>query len=244
MSRGGAPAPTTTTTPVSKTTTTPVSKTTTTPVSKTTTTPAPTARGRRRRERLLTVTAELVAERGFHAVGIADIGAAAGVTGSAIYRHFPSKRDILVALLDRVVDDLLAGAQDVVATASAPDDALDRLLRAHVDFAIRDRALIRVYDQEADHLPADDRHRIRRTQRAYADVWTRALRDARPGLDAETARAAVHGAFGLVNSVADYTSALPADTLATLLTTMARAALDQAATTIPASTSAPTSSSE
>ena len=79
---------------------------------------ASTARGQRTRERLLGATAELVAERGFHAVGIADIGAAAGVTGSAIYRHFPSKQDILVALLDRVVDDLRAGAGAVVDDAA------------------------------------------------------------------------------------------------------------------------------
>ena len=50
-----------------------------------------TPRGRRRHEQLLDATAELVAARGFHAVGIADIGAAAGVSGSAIYRHFRNK---------------------------------------------------------------------------------------------------------------------------------------------------------
>ncbi len=189
---------------------------------------ASTARGQRTRERLLGATAELVAERGFHAVGIADIGAAAGVTGSAIYRHFPSKQDILVALLDRVVDDLRAGAGSVVDEAETPADALGGLVTAHVDFALRDRALIRVYDQEADHLPDADRARIRRTQRDYADVWVGALRAVRPDLSADAARAAVHAAFGLVNSVADYRSTLPAAELRTLLIAMTRAALTDA----------------
>ena len=189
---------------------------------------ASTARGQRTRERLLGATAELVAERGFHAVGIADIGAAAGVTGSAIYRHFPSKQDILVALLDRVVDDLRAGAGAVVDDAATAADALDGLVAAHVDFALRDRALIRVYDQEADHLPDADRARLRRTQREYADVWVRALRAVHPALSADAARAAVHAAFGLVNSVADYRSAHTADEQRALLVGMTHAALTHA----------------
>src|SRR3954453_19017188 len=110
--------------------------------------PATTARGRERRERLLNAAAHLVAERGFHSVGIIDIGAAAGVTGSAIYRHFKSKQDLLVSLLDRVVDQLLAGAEEAVATAGSPAGALDVLIRSHVEFSLRERAIIAVYDQE------------------------------------------------------------------------------------------------
>lgn len=188
-------------------------------------TTAVTARGRRTRERLLEATAQLVAARGFHAVAITDIGAAAGVTGSAIYRHFASKQDLLVALLDRVVDDLLAGARAVVDSTPRASDALDALVTAHVEFALRDRNLIRVYDQEADHLPAADRRRIRQTMRAYAEEWVRVLRVLRADLDDATIRTAVHAAFGLVNSVADYRSDLADDRLRDLLLRMTRAAL-------------------
>ncbi len=186
---------------------------------------ATTPRGRRRRARLLDATAELVAERGFHAVGIADIGAAAGVSGSAIYRHFASKQEILVALLDTVVDGLLAQA---TAIARAHDDTaarLDALVRAHVAFALRDRAIIRIYSQEINHLPADDARRIRHTQRDYAAVWSAVLRELRPDLEAEAARARVHSAFGLLNAVADFTSRLDDGVLATQLHTMTLAAL-------------------
>ena len=51
------------------------------------------ARPRRRRDparkdRILAAAADLVARRGYHAVGMADIGAEAGIVGSGIYRHF------------------------------------------------------------------------------------------------------------------------------------------------------------
>jgi AcrR family transcriptional regulator len=188
---------------------------------------AATARGRRTREQLLSAAADLVAERGFHAVGIADIGAAAGVSGAAIYRHFASKQDLLVALLDRVVEGLRDGARAAVADAHTPDESLDALIAAHVDFALRDRSIIAVYDQEAHALPDDDRRRIRRTQRAYAETWVEVLRARTPALEPEIARAAVHAAFGLVNSVSDYRTELADDDLRALLVTMTAAALDE-----------------
>jgi AcrR family transcriptional regulator len=187
-----------------------------------------TPRGRYRRERLLDATAELVAERGFHRVGIAEIGAAAGVSGAAIYRHFASKDELLVALIDRVVDELLDGAREICARAHTPEQALQQLVEAHVQFALRERSVIKVYDQEAHHLPDEERRRLRRMQRTYAETWVDVVL-ACPGASTRArARAVVHGVFGLVNSVADFHTRLARDELAALLQTMAEAVLDRA----------------
>jgi AcrR family transcriptional regulator len=190
-----------------------------------------TARGRYRRGRLLDATADLVAERGFHRVGIAEIGAAAGVSGAAIYRHFASKDELLVALIDRVVDELLDGAREICTRAGTPEQALRELVEAHVQFALRERSIIKVYDQEAHHLPDDERRRLRRMQRTYAEQWVDvvlACAGTPSDLDRARARAVVHGVFGLVNSVADFHTRLARDELATLLQTMAEAVLERA----------------
>jgi AcrR family transcriptional regulator len=178
---------------------------------------ARTPRGRERRERLLNATAELVAERDFHSVGIADIGAAAGVTGSAIYRHFRNKADLLVALMERVVDELLDGAQG--------DDHLAGLIQRHAEFAIRDRALLAVYAAEQHNVPAESRRRLRRRQRTYVDVWARAVGDVRPDLSETAARTMAHAVIELLNSVPEFPRLLPNDELLALLTRMARAAV-------------------
>ena len=193
----------------------------------------PTARGRARRERLVDAAAQLVAERGFHVVGISDIGAAAGVTGSAIYRHFATKTELLVAVLDRVVDGLLAGADAIVARSSDPAGTLHELVAAHVSFALRDRAIIRVYAQEQHHLPPDDRRRIRRTQRAYVERWVTALTAVHPDLDADRARVRVRATFGLVNAVADLATPLDDAALGDELATMAGRALGGTTGTAP-----------
>jgi AcrR family transcriptional regulator len=51
------------------------------------------------RERLLRAAADVFAERGYDGTRVADIAAAAGVSNGALYAHFPSKADLLVAAL-------------------------------------------------------------------------------------------------------------------------------------------------
>ncbi len=188
-----------------------------------------TARGRRTRDALLDATVELVSERGFHAVGIADIGAAAGVTGAAIYRHFRNKDELLVAVFERVVDELLEGARVVLAAPDlSPRARLAAFVDAHVAFALAQRRVIAIYDQEAHNLPAEHRRRVRRQQAAYAALWVDAVGAVRTHWATGDCRVAVHAVFGLVNSVADQRVALNRERQAELLRTMALTALTAA----------------
>ncbi|WP_319950180.1 helix-turn-helix domain-containing protein, partial [Klebsiella pneumoniae] len=68
-----------------------------------------------RRQQLLEAGARLIADRGFPGVRLDDLGAAAGISGPAVYRHFPSKEALLVELLVGVSQRLLAGGEAVVA---------------------------------------------------------------------------------------------------------------------------------
>lgn len=60
---------------------------------------------------LIAAAERLIAEHGYLAVRLEDIGAAAGVSGPAIYRHFPNKEALLVELLVGISTRLLAGAR-------------------------------------------------------------------------------------------------------------------------------------
>jgi AcrR family transcriptional regulator len=68
------------------------------------------------RERLLRAAADVFAERGYDGTRVADIAAAAGVSNGALYAHFPSKAELLVAALRthgrRLLADLLAAGPD------------------------------------------------------------------------------------------------------------------------------------
>ena len=153
-----------------------------------------------RRVQLLSAAERLFAERGFLAVRLVDIGAAAGVSGPAIYRHFPNKESLLVELLVGISTRLLAGAQEVKSRSTDATEALDGLIDFHLDFALGEPDLIRIQDRDLAHLPAAAERQVRRAQRQYVEVWVTVLREREPGLAEADARLMAHAVFGLLNS--------------------------------------------
>ena len=161
----------------------------------------PTARRRSRRDEILDVAVDLFAARGYHGVSMDDIGAAAGVTGPALYHHFAGKEAMLAAALIPVSQGLLTGGRDRV--ARYPDDArvaLEALVDFHVDFALAHPAVIALHLHELDRLPEEPRREIRRLQRLYVEEWVSLLATLRPELSAAESRVLAHAAFGLMNS--------------------------------------------
>ncbi|MFF3734700.1 TetR/AcrR family transcriptional regulator [Streptomyces sp. NPDC002476] len=194
--------------------------------------PAPT-----RREQILKEAARLFAERGFHGVGVDEIGAAVGISGPGLYRHFPGKDAMLAELLVGISERLLAGgrlrvSEDAARADGSPRALLDALIEGHIDFALDDRPLITLHDRELDRLRDADRKRVRQLQRQYVEVWVDVVRELYPDLPEHEARAAVHAVFGLLNSTPHLgrPDAQPdrADTAA-LLQRLARGAFEAAA---------------
>jgi AcrR family transcriptional regulator len=182
-----------------------------------------------RPELILAAATELFRGRGYHGVGVDDIGRAAGITGPAVYRHFPSKVAILIAVFDRITERLLEGGEAQVARGRSPRGRLERLVGFHVDFVLNERALMAVYAREDDSLPGADRRRLRRRQRVYLEHWVETLVRLRPELHDEAARAAVRSVLGMLNAVAHYDTALERAQLEPLLERMAIASLLAAA---------------
>jgi AcrR family transcriptional regulator len=156
---------------------------------------------RSRRDEILEIAVALFAARGYHGVSMDDIGAAAGVTGPALYHHFAGKEAMLAAALRPVSEQLLAGGRERVAQhQGAPWAALAALVDFQVDFALNNPAVIALHMHELDRLPEEPRREIRKLQRLYVEEWVAALTAARPELSAAEARVLAHALFGLMNS--------------------------------------------
>lgn len=153
-----------------------------------------------RRRALLDAAATLFAERGYNRVSIEELGAATGVSGPAVYRHFASKQAVLSALLVGVSEELLQGGRTVVAEAGEEEAALRGLVQFHVDFALSNPGVIRVQDRDLFNLTAADQSTVRNLQRKYIDVWVALLERLQPGTDRATLRLKVQATFGLINS--------------------------------------------
>ena len=154
-----------------------------------------------RRTELLAIAADLFAERGYANVTVDDLGAAAGVSGPALYHHFAGKEALLGEMLIDISEYLLAGGRDVTAEGDTADGSvLDRLIRFHAEFAVERRSLITVHFRDLVHAREADQSKVRGLQSRYAAIWADELQRESPGLDRRAAHAAVHATFGLINS--------------------------------------------
>jgi len=73
------------------------------------------------RDRLIAAMTDALRRRGFHGVGVADILQQAGAPKGVLYHHFPGgKADLAVAAIDRVVDRMIAGLDQLLAQQPDP----------------------------------------------------------------------------------------------------------------------------
>ena len=177
-----------------------------------------------RREQLLAEAARLFASHGFRGVGINDIGAAVGISGPGIYRHFSSKEEILAALLVGISQYLHDGGE-VLAKRSHGLVLLDELIAFHLDFSLTYRDLIVLHDRDLDSLERASRDKVRRLQRQYVITWVDALREARLDIGEKEAGLRAHACFGLLNSTPHLDPAVLDPVGRDVLASMARAAL-------------------
>lgn len=177
-----------------------------------------------RRREIARSAVELFAARGFHGVSVGDVGAASGISGPAIYKHFRSKEQVLAQALVDISTELLHTGRARVADAPDGPARLDALVDWHIDFAVSHPAYIVVQEREWSSLDADARAEVRALQLAYVDLWVDVVRTLRDDLTRTAARAAVQATFGLLNSTPHSARIAEAD-LRVLLARMARAAL-------------------
>lgn len=152
-----------------------------------------------RRERLLLAAGSMFDERGYRAVSLHEIGRRVGIAGPSIYKHFGSKADLLVAVLNRGAERLTTQLALVLDTAQEPQQAIDRLLRSYIDLAMTQPELVGVLVTEVDHLPEDKRQLIRQIQREYFAQLGSLLVAYQPHLSADVARITMHAAFTVIN---------------------------------------------
>ncbi|MCU1586995.1 MAG: TetR family transcriptional regulator [Frankiales bacterium] len=170
-----------------------------------------------RREQLLRAAADLFSESGYHEVGMDDIGAAAGITGPGVYRHFSSKQSLLESLCDLTMDRMLALAQSTA--------ELEKLVDLHVQLVVQERKPMAVWVREQRALDDDVRRSLRARMREYEALWRAAVAPARPDLSAPELALVVGTALGMLNASSLIESPVPQPARAELLRAMTMDAL-------------------
>ena len=154
-----------------------------------------------RRDLLLERAAGLFAEKGFHGVGIDDIGEAAGITGPGVYRHFASKQALLETLIDTTMDRMLELAEQ--------SEDLDALVELHVDLVTQQQALISVWVREQSALAEEVRTSLRARMRRYEQMWRDRAGPLRPDLGKQELDLLVGATLAMLNTSSLIESPLP-----------------------------------
>ena len=94
----------------------------------------------------------LIESRNADRLSLREVARAAGVSATAVYRHFPDKRALMAALAAEGLARLYKA--QAAAAAAAPDNAFEATGRAYVRFALASPALFRLTFAWPD-LPAE-----------------------------------------------------------------------------------------
>ena len=154
-----------------------------------------------RREAIVEKAAQLFASMGFKGASVSDLAAACETSKSLIYYYYPSKEDILNAVMSSHIDQLLADVEKVMEEDDTAPKRLCRLLHAfmahYVGAADRQKVLL----NELNNLPDENRAVIVRKQRMIIDVVQSLLVGIHPELstDGPRARAQTMLLFGMIN---------------------------------------------
>lgn len=154
-----------------------------------------------RLDRLLTASAKVFADKGFHAATMRDLARETGLSLAGIYHYVDGKDALLYRIQQRCFSRVLSGAETTIRSGEGAVDRLERFIRHHVTFFARHRAETKVLSHEANSLPPDLVEEINDLKRRYADLLTNLVRDVQRS-EGETRgdpRLAAYALFGMMN---------------------------------------------
>lgn len=122
-------------------------------------------------DRILKAATTLFCERGYHGTPMRTLARVLRMEAPSLYYRFPSKQEILFAILDRTLDDLLGGLREAVATAEGPAERLRAAVRFHVLFHARRRREAFVSHSELRSLTAANLRRVITKRDQYEQVF-------------------------------------------------------------------------
>lgn len=134
-----------------------------------------------RRQAIIGTSARVFAQRGYHATGLTELCAANGLGKGALYHYIRSKEELLAAIHDRVMDEVMAGADRVAAAGGSPSAQLTMLGDELLDVIHRYPHHVWVFLHEFPALTGERAEQFRVRRREYEQRVEDVLR---AGIDA------------------------------------------------------------
>jgi TetR/AcrR family transcriptional regulator, cholesterol catabolism regulator len=129
--------------------------------------PRRSAKWEARRDEIIDTSAQVFARQGYHATGIAELCTVNGVGKGAFYYYIGSKEELLAAIHDRVMDEVMVGADRVLEAGGSPSAQLAMLGDELLDVIHRYPDHVWVFLHEFPALTAERAEQFRLRRREY-----------------------------------------------------------------------------
>ena len=116
---------------------------------------------------------------GYHGASMKELAEEAGVRSATLYYHFPSKEEMLVAIMRSTLEELTATVAAAVAAQPDPLGALRAAVTAHILFHVERHREVFLCDAELRALSADARAEIVALRDGYEEIFRATLRAGR-----------------------------------------------------------------
>ena len=129
-----------------------------------------------RRAEIVAAVLRLAATRSPAAITTGDMAAELGFSQGAVFRHFPAKDAIWMAVLDWVDAELIAALDAAAREGATPLEGLERVFMAHIRFVVASPGVPRIIFHELQH-PDDTplKQRVRALLGRYRQILARLL---------------------------------------------------------------------
>jgi AcrR family transcriptional regulator len=120
-----------------------------------------------RRKAIIDTSANVFAQRGFHATSTIELCEANQLGKGALYYYIGSKERLLAAIHDRVMDEVMLGADRVATAGGSPPDQLALLGQELLDVIVRYPDHVWVFLHEFHALTGENAEQFRKRRREY-----------------------------------------------------------------------------
>jgi AcrR family transcriptional regulator len=122
---------------------------------------------RERRQAIVDVSAKVFAQRGYHATSTVELCEANDIGKGALYYYIGSKEQLLAAIHDRVMDEVILGADRVALAGGSPQEQLTMLGEELLDVIFRYPDHVWVFLHEFPALTGENAEVFRKRRRTY-----------------------------------------------------------------------------
>lgn len=105
-----------------------------------------------RKEEIVQAALQVIGEKGVASLTISAIAEAAGMSEGNIYRHFPGKREVFLAVADFIGTNIMGRAAAVAAGSGSPLAKLQTVFAAHISLVIEHPGIPRFVFSDQVHL--------------------------------------------------------------------------------------------